>query len=182
MDGSSANNNGISGGPQQAHDEAISGVRSANGGAASLTLYRVADNTVKRGDEVCKDEGTLSRRCLEVQIPIVEISQARWKTWLQFVLIAINKRSYRHHLFASSFSESRANLAVKSRPSSRTVYDNYKTNNCGVIEPVLRTEVFIHRCWPEMACAQRWGTQQIGRAAKIVCVSYPGSDRARLIS
>ena len=30
--------------PQQAHDEAVGGVGSADGGAASLTLYGVADN------------------------------------------------------------------------------------------------------------------------------------------
>ena len=61
VDGSSADHNGISRSPQQAHDKAVSGVRSTDSGAASLTLYRVADNTVKRGNEVCKDEGTLSR-------------------------------------------------------------------------------------------------------------------------
>ena len=46
-----------------------------------------------------------------MQISIVEISQAGWKTWFQFVLIAINEGPYRRHLFASSFSESSANTA-----------------------------------------------------------------------
>ena len=46
-----------------------------------------------------------------MQIPIVEISQARWKTWPQSVLIAINKSPYRSHLFGSSFSESSADTA-----------------------------------------------------------------------
>jgi hypothetical protein len=111
VDGSSANDNGIGGGSQEAHDEAISEVSSTDCGAASLTFYCITDNTVKGGNEVCKDEGTLCGCCLEVQIPIVEISQARWKTWFQFVLIAINEGPYRRHLFASSFSESSANTA-----------------------------------------------------------------------
>ena len=105
VDGSSANNDGIRRSPQQAHDKAISGVRATYNGAASLTFYCIADNTVERGDEVCKDVGTLRGRCLEVQISIVEISQARWESRFRFVLITINESSYGCHLFASSFSE-----------------------------------------------------------------------------
>jgi hypothetical protein len=71
MDRTSADNDGISRGTQQAHDEAVHWVRTTDGRPASMSLNLVADDPVKSGNKISNDKGALNGWCTKLQIAIV---------------------------------------------------------------------------------------------------------------
>jgi hypothetical protein len=63
MDGTSADDDGISSSPQEAHDETVRGVGTTDGRAGSMILKLVTDDPVKGGNEIPNDKGPPSWWC-----------------------------------------------------------------------------------------------------------------------
>src|SRR6516164_2603898 len=97
MDGTSPDHDGISRSPQQAHDEAVRRVETTDGCAAGMTLYLVADDPVKGGNEIRNNKRPLSGCCRKMQIPIVQLSQPLRERRFRVPLVAINDGPYEPH-------------------------------------------------------------------------------------
>ena len=99
MDRVCADHNGIGGSAQQAHNEAICVIGTADGRATGIAGNGIADDAVERGYEICKDVRPPLRSRQKTQVAIVEFLQAWRKDRFNGLPVPIEKSFYWLHYF-----------------------------------------------------------------------------------
>jgi len=81
MQGARADDDGVGGGAQQAHDEAVCFIVSADVTAAGAAGDQVADHAIERGNEISEDVGAVWKRLREEQAAAVLMVEIRGQDW-----------------------------------------------------------------------------------------------------
>src|SRR5215469_8978084 len=108
MNGASADHNGIDRSPEQAHDEAVPRIGTADRRPAGAALDLEADDPIESGNKISNDVRPLSRASRKMQIATVQVAQPFRKRRLRVPLLGLDESPYELHCRRLSCKRRRA--------------------------------------------------------------------------